>query len=97
MDFNLQNFLSEMRAEQRDDNMTLTAKVDQGFQAVASSQKAHELSDQQMFSSFDKRLSTVENTRRTMRWLAGSITVAALGAGVDLVLTHIPQWFAHKP
>jgi hypothetical protein len=99
--FNVQAFLSEMRNEQREDaesarqsHATLTTKVDEGFKAIAAVASAHELAEAKQFAEVDKRLSTVENTRRTMRWLGATVLVSLCGAVVDFLFVHLPKLLA---
>ena len=70
MEFDLQSFLHEMRDEQRADHAALSAKVD----AITEVVRAHET-----------RLTVVEGTRRTTRWIVGACAVSAIGAAVDFL------------
>lgn len=89
MDFNLQQFLSEMRQEQRDDHKELSTKVEDGFSDVKLAMSNHEIQDTIRFASIDKRLDSVENTRRSIRWLAGTVIVAAIGVAFELLTNHL--------
>lgn len=102
--FNVQTFLAEMRAEQRQDaetlrevNGTLAVKVDEGFKAIAAVAAAHELADTKQFNAIDKRLVEVENTRRTMRWLGATVIVSMLAAAADFLFVHLPKLVGIKP
>ncbi len=99
--FSVQTFLAEMRAEQREDvtslrNETaeLAKKVDEGFKAIAAVAAAHELADTKEFNAIDKRLQTVENTRRSMRWLGATMIVALVGLVFEFVFSHLPKYVA---
>jgi len=99
--FNTQTFLSEMRAEQREDatalreaTAELAKKVDEGFKATAAVSAAHELADTKEFNSIDKRLETVENTRRSMLWLGATMIVAIIGVVLDMAANYLPRILA---
>jgi hypothetical protein len=86
-----------MRAEMREDaqlarevHANLTTKVDEGFKAIAAVASAHELADLRAFGEIDKRLETVENTRRSMRWLGATMIVALIGLVFEFVFEHLP-------
>lgn len=76
MEFNLQDFLSEMRAEQREDLKTLDGKVDKALTTL---------------QDHETRIQFVEGTRKTLRWLAASLVVAFLGAMFDFFFIHLPK------
>lgn len=86
--FSVQAALKEMRDEQRTDHAALVEKVDEGFKAATKAMADHVLEDTTKFSSIDKRLDVVENTRRTMRWLMGATVVAILGAAAEFFINH---------
>jgi hypothetical protein len=93
--FSVQAYLAEMRTESREDMQVvresqdrLEVKVDEGFKAATKSMSDHVLEDTTKFSSIDKRLDVVENTRRTMRWLMGAAVVAFLGAAAEFIFNH---------
>jgi hypothetical protein len=91
--FNVQNFLAEMRAEQREDHAALVLKVDEGIAKMTEAMSSHELEDAKQFGRIDKRLEAVENTKRTLLWL-GATTVVAIVAGiVDFLFSHLPRFF----
>lgn len=75
MNFDMQQFLSEMRQEQREDHQVVVTKLDSVIVKVAD----HET-----------RIVVVENTRKTMLWLAGTVIVALLGAVLDFLVNHTP-------
>lgn len=93
--FSVQSALAQMRTEQREDHAALVLKVDEGFSTVTETMSAHVLEDTTKFGAIDKRLSTVENTRRSVRWLGGIVIVALLGAFVDFLFVHLPSYLAH--
>ena len=64
--FNLQQYLEDMRREQRDAHNELSTKVEQGFQAHAAKH-----------AELDKRVDRVETGQSRTRWLIG--TVIAIG------------------
>lgn len=70
MEFNLQTFLSEMRREQNENYKDLANRVD----GVVTTVNNHET-----------RLVIVENDRKTVRWLAATLIVAALGVVARVV------------
>lgn len=85
--FNLQQFLADMREEQRSDMQTLTGKLDNmsgqlhgRISAVHTKVNDHET-----------RIVVVENTRKAMRWLAGTAIVAVLGAALEFLFNHLPK------
>jgi len=75
MKFNLQQALTEMRDEQREDHATLCAKVEAGFDEFKWSLSTH-----------DKRIGVVENFHKTTRWLVGAVIVAILAFIADLAV-----------
>lgn len=80
MEFDVQGFLTQMDKRSTDSANKLDGKIDKldtKLDGVVASVAAHET-----------RLVIVENTRSMMRWLAGVVTVAALGGLADLVLNH---------
>lgn len=101
--FKVQTFLMEMRQEQREDTSalrsgqeTLASRVEAGFKQVAETISTHVLEDTKQFGAIDKRLVEVENTRRSIRWLAGTVIVALVGAAADFLFVHLPKLLAIK-
>lgn len=74
MKFNLQNFLSEMRSEAREDNRLIMHKVD----SVRVELALH-----------NTRITVVENTRRVLLWLSASLGVAVIGFILDMFKNHL--------
>lgn len=83
--------LADMRREQREDRQVLSDKLDEGFTKVVETMNAHEVKDTERFGQVDKRLVVVESTRKTIRWLASALVVAALGGFADLVVNHLSK------
>ncbi len=79
--------VTAMRQEQRDDHATLVGKVDEVLAAAAS----HELIDAHRFAEIDRRLTPIETTRTTLRWVIGSGFVAGLGLLVDVIVNHLAR------
>ncbi len=79
----------EMAAESRQNHATLVEKVDKGFATVLAGAASHELHDVQRFADIDRRLTPIETTRTTLRWVIGSGFVAGLGLLVDIVVNHL--------
>jgi hypothetical protein len=73
MNFDLQQYLKEMRDDQREDHKEVVDKLD----AVIVRVQDHET-----------RIVVVENTRKTMRWLTGTVIVALVGALLDFLVNH---------
>jgi ABC-type transporter Mla subunit MlaD len=87
--FDLQKFLSEMREEQRRD---LAELRDEQREA------ARELSTRidnalRTLQDHETRLVVVESTRKSVRWLAGTVIAALVGAALDVLFVHIPKLF----
>lgn len=85
--FNLQEFLADMREEQRSEMRALGGKVD-----TLSYQLHGRISAvQTKVNDHETRIVVVENTRKMMRWLAGTAIVALLGGVVEFVFNHLPK------
>lgn len=74
MEWDLQTYLRDMRQEQQEDHLRLSVKID----SVVTVLNKH-----------DKRIATVENTRKTMLWLGSSLIVAVIGFIVDMLVNHL--------
>jgi hypothetical protein len=74
--FDLQEFLSEMRQEQRADHKELSEKID----GIKTTQGEH-----------NTRIVTLESHRKTVIWLGTTLLAAVFGAIVDVVFVHIPR------
>lgn len=74
MSFDLESFLRDMRREQRDSHQALAEKVD----SVDAKLATH-----------DTRLTVLENTRKTIRWL----TVTLIGGAITVALELITGFF----
>jgi hypothetical protein len=89
----IQQLLLQMRQEAREDMQILTQKVDDGFTAVAQQFSEHEVSDTTVFGEHEQRLAALESTKKDLRWVAGAVIVAVLGAGAtalwDFVAHHV--------
>ncbi len=73
VNWDLQQYLSDMKDELREDNKVLADKLDYFSMAI------HKL---------DKRISVVENTRRLLFAVAGALGVAVLGFVADMAVNH---------
>lgn len=71
MDFNIQDYLRDMREEQQRDHAELASKLDSVVENVGK----HET-----------RLVLVENTRRNLRWLTTALVTALLAVIGDLIV-----------
>lgn len=80
MEFNLQDYLRDM-------DERLCQKVDQ----VGS--KVDKLDAK--IDNHETRLVLVENTRKTMRWLAATTIVGLITAGLDFLFSHLPKLIKH--
>lgn len=75
-DFNLQDYLRDMKDE-------LCNKVD------GVGRKVDRLDAK--IDNHEGRLIIVEGTRKTMRWLAGTMIVGLVTALFDLLVSHLPK------
>jgi hypothetical protein len=73
LEFNLQQYLSEMRSEQRADTLLLSEKID----GVKDTLGRH-----------NTRITIVENTRRVLIWLGASFGLAVIGFLADMLVNH---------
>lgn len=85
-----------MRSEARDDMQALMSRVDVGFHAVESRAEdiatelaIHAKDDAVTATRLDGRLKTIEETRSTLRWLAGAFVVGVIGFISDIVVYHL--------
>lgn len=77
MEFNIQQFLSEMRQEQKKDHDELAKKVDTGFSRLTETAANH-----------DKRIARVEDARTAIIWLVcACLSAFAFGVG-EIVVNH---------
>lgn len=72
--FNLQYFLQDMRREQREDHEALSKKVDNVLDTV---------------NNHETRITTVENTRKTLLWLGAALITALLTFVGDMIVNHV--------
>ena len=96
MDFNLQDYLRDMRSEARDDMQTLMSRVDVGFdnvetrsRTIASELAAHAQADAVTAEQLDGRLKNIEDTKATFRWLGGALVIGAIGFITDVLVNHL--------
>ncbi len=96
MDFNLQDYLRDMRAEARDDMQALMSRVDMGFHAVevrsetiATELAIHAKDDAVTASRLDGRLKNIEDAKGALRWLGGAFVVGVIGFISDLLVYHL--------
>ncbi len=87
MEFNIQDYLRDMREEQQQDHKDLSAKVDEMATAFFG---RVELVDRRV-SRHETRLVVVENTRRSLRWLGAALIGAVLTLAGDIILEHLPH------
>lgn len=66
----------------------LMTKID----SILAKMGDHELEDAKQFAALDKRVSDVENTRRTFRWFAGTVVVGIIGVVLDFLSNHFTQF-----
>lgn len=77
MEFNIQQFLSEMRQEQKNDHDELAKKVDAGFKQLTETAASH-----------DKRISRVEEARTAIIWLVCACLSAFVFGMGELIVNH---------
>lgn len=63
-----------MRSEHKEDHTTLMEKFDTVFKKLGD----HET-----------RITVVENTRKTVRWLGGTVIVGGIGFLIDYLFNHV--------
>lgn len=73
MDFNLQQYLGEMREENREDHKATNEKLDRALGRI---------------NNHETRIVVVEGTRKIILWLAGVTIVALLGSAFDYAFNH---------
>lgn len=84
-DFNLQTYLSEMRAEAREDTRDVSDKVDTGFEKIGLRLTAHEKDDLKMFGDQHERLKGLEDTHKNLKWLVRAAFMAFIVFGFDML------------
>lgn len=81
MDFNLQQYLTEMRREARDDFKTVRSDI---------SDVRNDIGDvKDTLHKHDKRIMAVENMRRVLIFAGGSLIVGTIGFLFDMVKNHL--------
>jgi len=100
VDFNIQQFLSEMRAEQQMAHREITERVHDGFEAlssratrIAEDLQDHERSDTIIAQAHIARLITVEDTVGAVKWLSK----AALGAVIVGIVAFLFDLITRQP
>lgn len=81
MDFDLQSFLSEMRAEMHDGFKTSSAAT----ASIADNLKAHQLEDASAIGETNVRLSQLEGLHASVRWVFRAIA----GASIIAIVTAL--------
>lgn len=87
MEFNIQDYLRDMREEQQQDHHDLSEKID----GIASAMHARIEIVQGRVAKHDTRLVVVEGTRRTLLWLGTALITAMLGFAGDMLINHLPH------
>lgn len=78
MEFNLQDFLRDMRQEQNDSHVAMSRKIDNVLNRV---------------NDHETRLILVEQTRKTVRWVVGILITGGVGVLYQVVaalIKHTP-------
>lgn len=91
VEFNLQQYLADMRGELREAHETLVAKVDQGFEKAAQTIAEHELDDIRAFAALDGRIKPLEETQSSVKWALRTVAGAFLLFAFDFVVNHLPR------
>lgn len=81
--------LSEIRQEQRDGRAEQRADHRDMLDKFVAVNK--------ICADHETRLVVVENTRKSIRWLAVTMVGALLVGGVDFFFEHLPKLIASKP
>lgn len=89
--YSTKDHIDTMRRETREDLRLLGDRMDQGFEKVTTALSEHVLQDTTKFGDVDKRLSAVEDTRKTARWVVGVGLVALAGAAAEFFFMHLLQ------
>lgn len=87
MEFNIQDYLHDMRAEQQRDHRDLSSKIE----GISAAMHARISSVNDHVIRHETRLVVVENTRRTLLWLGTALITALLAFVGDLVINHLPH------
>lgn len=87
-DFNLQDFLRDTRAEQREDYQRLADNVSHGFDKMSDAFLKHAAEDIHTAEILNGRLQNLEATDKTVRWLARTIFGGAIVMTYDMVKNH---------
>lgn len=87
MEFNIQDYLRDMREEQQQDHKDLSAKIDDVTSAMFT---RIDVVDRRV-SRHETRIVVVENTRKSLRWLGAALISALLALAGDLILNHLPH------
>lgn len=89
VDFNLQSFLSEMRAEMRDGFSDLTSQANQ----ITMNLNSHEKVDIAALAAVNQKLSAVESFNsavvKVLWTLCGGVVLGVVGVVFDFVKNHI--------
>ena len=85
MDFNLQDFLRDMREEQRDGFHTITDRAER----LADELTKHTKDDAVIAERLDGRLKNIEDVKSTMRWFVGALVLGAIGVSFDALVNHL--------
>lgn len=91
MEFDLQKFLSEMRAEQRADIAAVRGKVEETFVHVSTLgvRMAAVEEDVEKTKGHGFRITTLEKTNATAKWLMRASIVAAIAFIFDMFANHL--------
>lgn len=81
VNFNLQQFLSEMRSEMHEGFRVISVRAEH----IAEDLATHKTEDIKMIALFDKRLTPLEGLRRDVRWIIATCIGAGLTSTVVLL------------
>lgn len=95
VEFNLQDFLRDMRREEQEAHASLLTHMQGGFAETAARTTVlsdaltrHTLTDLEVAMKLDARLSRLEEKARTVSWLAGALMVGTIGFLADMLVNH---------
>lgn len=90
MDFNLQDYLTEWRREEREDFANLCKTATQ----VREDLIAHNAQDERRFSALELALVPLQRSHQEIRWTFRSIIGAGAVAAIDAIGHHL-GWISH--
>jgi hypothetical protein len=87
MEFNIQDYLRDMREEQQQDHRDLAERIESHTLAL----HGRVSSVNERVNKHETRLVVVENTRKTLLWLGTALITALLGFVGDMLINHLPH------